>query len=126
MSFFGQKLAKRLDTKSDLLKTTLPRIRQLCGLEEENQKLKEECLQLKSAARGMYPDPTASLYLFLLCVDFVTLHSVQEESLSLLAAELERLQKECQALKDSESKVRAELEGISPAGAIFFFNLAFG
>ena len=71
LSFFGQKLVKRLDAKSDLLKTTLPRIRQLCGLEEENRKLKEEIIQLKSAAQGMYPDLTASLHIFLLCVDFL-------------------------------------------------------
>ena len=62
---------KCLDAKSTLLKTTLPRIRQLGGHEEENRKLKEECLQLKSAAQGTYPDPTASLDLFLLCVDFL-------------------------------------------------------
>ena len=124
---------KRLDTKSNILKATLPRIRQLHGLEEENRKLKE-------AAHGMYPDQTTSLLLVPFVRLTVILYLVQAESLSRSIAEAERLQAECQSLKDSESTTRAEceslkdsesaaraeLEGMSPIDVVFLFDFAFG
>ena len=118
---------KRLDKKSDLLKTTLPQVRRLRCLEEENRRLKE-------AAQGTYPRSVCFLSPFPLCVELFLFPPAQDEFRDQLAAELDQLRAECQALKDSESGMRAEceslkasksaaraeLEGMPPTGVVRF------